>query len=531
MNVILPYLQCELTQEEFVQGIGAEFPEKFIVCPNGKIFKRVELSHGRYVQYQVESIPTKDKKKMPELKDEIHFLPAGKVPVSMYHQIVDFFKKVMIGMNGTNLNEKTQHGALEAMAHIVWNPKQDPSKYQIRIPTQKVSAATVSYEFDHLEDGDVIIVDIHSHNNMGAFFSGTDDGDDKKNTCYSGVVGKLNTNIPEHRWRFNDLDKKKFNANFDDIFLAESVSCPKEWLDKVTRQTYSNLYSGSYGGGNRFGGGRNMGKGRGGDTQRGNTGKVVGIDGLPLVTDDEDDDLMSAYGIPPSGQRGHLSDGFDFSELEAELGEYFGAAYPWGTNYETDKGSLLGSREDGFLVDPALIPHDPVLRAIHEGELPLKNFAVTLPRFIQEAGDSKLWVDKYSEDSEGNCESVTEEEMSKVVESEGGFMMYVPMVDTYIISADIEDNSTPEDLLEIYASTIEVPEEDDDILFGEVDQSMSRTTIQQLMEFLKNGTTYLEQLYIVAYLQRISSSGELDKLMEEAGLTQDKGEKTNASIH
>lgn len=74
-----------------------------------------------------------------------------------------------------------------------------------------------------------------SHNTMGAFFSGTDNGDDRNAIRFSGVFGNLDRSTPSTIWRFNYMDKK-YEASIEDIFEEppqQAVEVPAEWLGKV----------------------------------------------------------------------------------------------------------------------------------------------------------------------------------------------------------------------------------------------------------------------------------------------------------
>ncbi len=58
--------------------------------------------------------------------------------------------------------------------------------YHLYVPVQDKSGGSVIYEF-----GDNVVLDLHSHGCMGAFFSPQDDEDEKGLKLY-GVVGRLN---------------------------------------------------------------------------------------------------------------------------------------------------------------------------------------------------------------------------------------------------------------------------------------------------------------------------------------------------
>jgi PRTRC genetic system protein A len=508
MEVITPHLRVALSHEEFVQGHGAEFPEKYIIQVDGSIIKRTELPHGRHFQYKVPSLPTRGGVRLPKLEEEIAFLPIGKVPLRLFHQIVDFFKRVMTEMDGSKVQI---HGALEAMAHIVWNPSL-PTEYQVRIPTQKVGAASVAYEFDHLLAGDVIIVDIHSHNNMGAFFSGTDNNDDKKNTCYSGVIGKLGTSTPETKWRFNDLDHK-IECNLDSIFEPEMVKCPDEWLTKVSKAVYS--YQSPYqyprhvvGGGR---GATNLlpyrgkkdkrGKGRNGNTH--SSDDILGDAARRLSQPGVDDDY--------------------YQGMFAGLGFGDSDSYMEGLMLEVEAG-LDDLEKDGVDLGFSGVEASTNQKIAHmkhmitSGQLAVKDFGVVIPRFYQHILPTGVvkWADGYADDETGEDTLVTESEKRHIVNVYGNFMLYVEQVDLNIISPDISEESTP---LELWNIFLRLEEDDDSDEDGDYDvapyddldsileewsaigdEAKQAAVKKQLMDFLKNGTSPMEKVLITAYL-------------------------------
>lgn len=123
----------------------------------------------------------------------------------------------------------------------------DENKWYIRLPKQDVSGAHVTYE---LTEDDVWYVDgeiaseaptnvacfgtCHSHASMGAFFSGTDDQDDKTNVGYQIVIGKVNSTAVETKCRLSmngkNIDKKleevveDLPATFQDFEVPEIVT-------------------------------------------------------------------------------------------------------------------------------------------------------------------------------------------------------------------------------------------------------------------------------------------------------------------
>ncbi len=74
---------------------------------------------------------------------------------------------------------------------IYWNIKN--KEYEIIMPKQSVNSASVTFEY--IQDPNLILViDLHSHGNMSAFFSSTDDTNDSTRFKLSMVIGK-NDNI------------------------------------------------------------------------------------------------------------------------------------------------------------------------------------------------------------------------------------------------------------------------------------------------------------------------------------------------
>lgn len=232
MREICPQLSCECTEEEFLEGAADGYQTAYVVGSDGKMWKRAKLEGKpeNHFMFEVKSIPGKTLENS-SLKTSLSFLPAGKIPFILFKQIESFFKKVMTDLGQTNA---TNHATmLEAMAHILWNEEKG---YFISIPTQTVGAASVTYQNDNIEPGDMVVVDIHSHNSMGAFFSGTDNRDDKDRICISGVMGRLNTRETEYVFRFN-YENHNVALKMEDIFdvVKEEVEVPAEWLSKVTK--------------------------------------------------------------------------------------------------------------------------------------------------------------------------------------------------------------------------------------------------------------------------------------------------------
>lgn len=227
MVEITPYVSCFARPDEFEAALASDYSEIFTIGSDGSYLKHIKLTAGRSVRFKIPSLPKNvvDKISLNVLTPDLtSFLPAGKIPFELFEQIVAFFKEIM----------KLHKAENEAHAWILWN-KDDG--YHVSIPKQVVSKASVRYEYDQtsLPPGSVIVFDVHSHNTMGAFFSGTDNNDDKKSIGYSAVVGKLKDKTPEVKVRFNAFDVK-IDVTMDDIFATQETEwvIPKEWVENVT---------------------------------------------------------------------------------------------------------------------------------------------------------------------------------------------------------------------------------------------------------------------------------------------------------
>lgn len=165
-----------------------------------------------------------------KVRNQVQLHMPHRVPHELFQQIVAFFMAVY-----------SEHKS-EAAAQIFWDEEHE--EYFVYIPKQEVTGATCKYYNDQqLMDNYPLVVDIHSHGSMSAFFSSTDDKDDKDLRVY-GVVGKVNTPTPEYKFRFGHGDGTKEIA-IQEIFDMpyDHVSFPQEWLDQVTEKKVTVKYS------------------------------------------------------------------------------------------------------------------------------------------------------------------------------------------------------------------------------------------------------------------------------------------------
>lgn len=186
LNKVVP----EGEDPEFYKGID-DYTVLYVRLKKGGYMKMRKLNGGRIIRKYVDRLPPKAGaatgatnivKKIPGrdkmLQECIHgaLLPGGKIDIALLYQIIAFFKSVMTNKMKDVLDTaqrfKNSAGGghnYEAMAFIVWNTR--TQSYRVAIPTQAVSAASVKYERDAYDEanGDIVVVDIHSHRYSCAF--------------------------------------------------------------------------------------------------------------------------------------------------------------------------------------------------------------------------------------------------------------------------------------------------------------------------------------------------------------------------
>jgi hypothetical protein len=110
----------------------------------------------------------------------------------------------------------------EAMVQFFWDL--EGKTYLAVCPDQVVSGGGIHHfgDFDAANTGRYThLLDIHSHHTMGAFWSSTDDNDEKRfeNRLF-GVIGKIDQKVPEMNWR------ARVGGTFVNLRTEEVVELP-----------------------------------------------------------------------------------------------------------------------------------------------------------------------------------------------------------------------------------------------------------------------------------------------------------------
>lgn len=137
------------------------------------------------------------------------FVP--KVPVSILAEIVRVFQS---------------ESDCEHLAYILWDRE---SGYCVHWPKQSATAVSVEAEgYEETEDR-FMVMQIHSHGTMQAFFSTQDDADEVRTGLY-GVVGRCNTPFPTVVCRYS-CGGKYVLVNPYDVFAGEVSDVVKpQWI-------------------------------------------------------------------------------------------------------------------------------------------------------------------------------------------------------------------------------------------------------------------------------------------------------------
>lgn len=221
------------------------------IFANG-IFQQRKSPIGTFV------IPTelKDFKSLGLTKEcETSFTPdhseIPKIPTGLLQQVIVLYRNI----------SKTIKS--EVYCAIVWNKiKKD---FFIHVPKQEVSAATINYTNTpeiYSSPDLVVVMDIHSHVNMSAFFSSVDLKDETA-TRYFGVIGKIDNELPEMVVRAAS-NGKEIKLNIEDIFSdalgvypTSDYTVPESDYANITE--FAPVYTGTYGVGKTGTGGYNSG--------------------------------------------------------------------------------------------------------------------------------------------------------------------------------------------------------------------------------------------------------------------------------
>lgn len=144
------------------------------------------------------------------------------IPYKLWEMTISFFKEV----------QKVH----DAEAYLQFFYDSEKEEYVLHCPQQEVSKASVKYKTDPEFENDkyIFVMEIHSHGTMSAFFSGTDNEDEKSDRFY-GVIGKIKNSYPEFKFRLI-LGNRQMEIDLFDLFEEkQKTTYPSDWLERIKK--------------------------------------------------------------------------------------------------------------------------------------------------------------------------------------------------------------------------------------------------------------------------------------------------------
>lgn len=160
----------------------------------------------------------------------VHYPKVGRTTLSY---IVGFFNRVY-----------EKHSS-EAVVLLFWDLKD--KRYRICVPEQKAkvwesyngcrSPKSVAYKMPPQSMSHMLLVgDVHSHGNLGAYSSCTDVDDEIYRDGVHVVIGHIKEEPPEFHLEMA-IDQRRFKMRFEQFFEGydqRRLAIPQEWMDKVS---------------------------------------------------------------------------------------------------------------------------------------------------------------------------------------------------------------------------------------------------------------------------------------------------------
>jgi proteasome lid subunit RPN8/RPN11 len=156
-------------------------------------------------------------------------LIAPKLSLELYYKIISFLKQAHRKYNS------------EALVFIYYDPQN--KTYEIVVPEQEVTGASVDYKKDsQFElDGKVVFMEIHSHPGVLCTPSATDDKDEL-DTRFFAVVSGMDQTVPAMNISLVCHGTRIFIDNIEDIFAFDSTDYSTIINKKISRKTFSNVF-------------------------------------------------------------------------------------------------------------------------------------------------------------------------------------------------------------------------------------------------------------------------------------------------
>jgi len=182
---------------------------------DGKVYEIRKTRMGQFIT------PVTDCNLLSDVK--AGFTPAlgiPPIPMDLTMQIITFFR--YFALNG---------GSNEVLVNIYWDTINE--EFIVDAPEQTVTKVSVHSKEnpEFLNERYIHYMDIHSHNTMKAYFSATDNADEKATRLYT-VIGRMDKYFPEIVTRISN-GGKFHEINPCEVFEFIAQPFPSEWKSTV----------------------------------------------------------------------------------------------------------------------------------------------------------------------------------------------------------------------------------------------------------------------------------------------------------
>lgn len=237
-------------------------PLCFIIGKDGWYIKRTN-------EFYTSITKAKDAGIFAEVKETVSYV-TPKIPENLFMMVQSFFKAIY---------DEHKSEACVLLYHNLTT-----AEWLFTVPDQKVSGGGVDYDegrglkiineagqiLDEVPEGFTKLGSIHSHASMGAFHSGTDDGDEFNFDGLHITIGSFNSTSPSYSCRWI-ISGKEAKVEIKDVVEINGAVFPEEILGMVSKNNAVGVtrvgggtvieYGGGYQGRGYQGGGYQGGQG------------------------------------------------------------------------------------------------------------------------------------------------------------------------------------------------------------------------------------------------------------------------------
>lgn len=208
------------------EGVPAGVRHALLVADNGSfVLKRLEVAGQTLIEAVTKHGPGWPEDGLATYQEGLRLGFAEKIPWSLVQKTIAFFKAVY---------NRYQSEAIV----LLWYAPAAPAgqRWQIMPPVQRVSGSRLqSDDPGPAPDGWLLAGSIHSHANMPAFHSGTDDADEAHKDGVHITVGNVGGPLPSFSVSVV-ADGTRFKLELEDVIEGvPTVDYPREWLTRVSK--------------------------------------------------------------------------------------------------------------------------------------------------------------------------------------------------------------------------------------------------------------------------------------------------------